>query len=75
MPFVLPEYRLPHFDEPPLVTMPPVVFRPVTQRGVAPEEYHATSIFPEYYQLSKGDWRLAGGVPHGLCGDLERDGG
>ncbi len=58
MPFVLPEYHPPSFDERPLADMPPVKFRSVTQPGVAPETYHATSIFPEYYQIHKGDWRL-----------------
>ncbi len=58
MPFTLPDYNIPDFDHPPLLNMPPVVFRAVIQPGVAPEEYHATSIFPEYFQVRKGDWRL-----------------
>jgi hypothetical protein len=58
VPFVLPKYNPPKFDEPPIVDMPPVIFRPVTRSGVAPEEYHATSIFPEYLQIKRGEWRL-----------------
>jgi lysine-ketoglutarate reductase/saccharopine dehydrogenase-like protein (TIGR00300 family) len=58
VPFVLPEYIPPSFEEPPLVNFPPVQFRAVTQPGVAPDEYHATSIFPEYFQVQKDDWRL-----------------
>ena len=30
----------------------------MTREGVAPAGYHATSIFPEYFQLEKGAWRL-----------------
>ena len=73
MPFVLPEYQLPPFGEPPLAEMPPVVFRLVTQPGVAPENYHATSVFPEYYQVEKGDWRLLRESRMDCVAVLERD--
>jgi hypothetical protein len=58
VPFTLPEYNIPLFDRTPLADMPLVRFRPAIQAGVAPEAYHATSIFPEYFQIEKGDWRL-----------------
>ncbi|MHC1741690.1 MAG: hypothetical protein AB9873_01505 [Syntrophobacteraceae bacterium] len=58
MPFRLPEYRPPAFDRPPLREAPPAVFRPVAQDGVAPSDYHATSIFPEYVHMGGGNWRL-----------------
>jgi lysine-ketoglutarate reductase/saccharopine dehydrogenase-like protein (TIGR00300 family) len=35
-----------------------VVFEKVKQKGVAPENYHATSIYPEYLHLLKGEWVL-----------------
>jgi len=74
VPFALPEYHPPNFDEPPLVDMLPVNFRPVAQPGVAPEEYHATSIFPEYYQIRKGDWRLLQESRMDCVVVMERDG-
>ena len=60
MAFVLPRYRHPDFTMAPLVDAPSVVFRPVIQAGVAPENYHATTIYPEYFQVRRGDWRLLG---------------
>lgn len=58
MPFALPEYSPPDFNASPFVDAPQVFFEKVKREGVAPEDYHATSIFPEYYQVVKGDWRL-----------------
>jgi hypothetical protein len=60
MAFVLPRYRHPDFSRAPLIDAPSVVFRPVVQAGVAPENYHATTIYPEYFQVRKGDWSLLG---------------
>jgi hypothetical protein len=59
MAFQLPPYTPPDFSRPPLAGAPLATFRPVQHAGVAPEDYHATSIFPEYFQLAPGDWRLA----------------
>jgi hypothetical protein len=59
MSFVLPPYQAPVFTAPPLAGAPCVNFAQVTAAGVAPDGYHATSIFPEYFQLTPGDWRLA----------------
>jgi hypothetical protein len=58
MPFTLPAYHPPDFTQAPLQASPTVAFAPVAQEGVAPENYHATTIFPEYYQLQKGHWLL-----------------
>jgi lysine-ketoglutarate reductase/saccharopine dehydrogenase-like protein (TIGR00300 family) len=74
VPFVLPDYNLPSFEEPPLVNMPPVIFRAVIQPGVAPAEYHATSIFPEYYQIEKGDWKLLRESRMDCVAVMEQDG-
>ncbi len=35
-----------------------VTFREVVKAGVAPEGYHATSVFPEYFHLEPGRWEL-----------------
>ena len=58
MSFDLPKYLPPDFSQPHLKEAPIVTFNPVTRPGVAPDDYHGTSVYPEYYQLSKGDWRL-----------------
>lgn len=57
--FMLPEFRPPDFTAPPLNDAPAVQFKRVEMAGVAPEGYHATSIYPEYFQLRKGEWVLA----------------
>lgn len=58
MPFTLPAYHPPDFGAPPLRDAATVIFTPVVQAGIAPENYHATTIFPEYFQLEKGRWVL-----------------
>jgi len=61
MPFILPKYHAPYFAEPPLADAPLVEFRPAPLDGVAPDNYHATSIYPEYFQTAKGTWKLLEG--------------
>jgi lysine-ketoglutarate reductase/saccharopine dehydrogenase-like protein (TIGR00300 family) len=58
MPFTLPPYTPPDFDLPVFKQAPPVTFKPVEHAGVAPENYHATSVFPEYFHLRRGEWHL-----------------
>jgi len=58
MPFDLPEYISPDFTLPKFRTSPAVTFKQVQQEGVAPDNYHGTSIYPEYYQIRKGKWQL-----------------
>lgn len=58
MAFVLPEYRAPDFSLPRFQAAPEALFLPAPQDGVAPEGYHATSIFPEYFHVD-GCWLLA----------------
>ncbi len=58
MAFSLPAYQPPDFTRPPLGNAPVARFAPVLEGGLAPENYHATSIFPEYYQVQKGHWVL-----------------
>ncbi|WP_028584382.1 putative NPN-dependent ornithine cyclodeaminase [Desulfogranum mediterraneum] len=59
MNFSLPGYTPPDFSTPRLSTAPTATFTPVRRHGVAPEGYHATTVFPEYFQLSPGQWVLA----------------
>lgn len=58
MAFVLPRYNPPDFTRPPFEQAPMVVFEKVKQEGVAPGNYHATSIYPEYFHILQGKWTL-----------------
>ena len=58
MPFTLPPYRHPDFSTREFSVAPRVRFDRAVKDGVAPEDYHATSIFPEYFHLSSGQWVL-----------------
>jgi lysine-ketoglutarate reductase/saccharopine dehydrogenase-like protein (TIGR00300 family) len=56
--FSLPEFYPPDFDRPLFNAASPAIFKTVEKAGVAPDDYHATSIFPEYFQVAKGAWKL-----------------
>ncbi len=58
MPFTLPEYHAPDFTAARFQSAPDVRLAPAPKDGVAPEGYHATSIFPEYFKVN-GQWLLA----------------
>lgn len=58
MPFKLPDYIPPDFSLPLFADAPVVEFVEVATDGVAPDNYHATSIFPEYFHVRKGEWVL-----------------
>ncbi len=58
MPFTLPAYNQPDFSIPALKDAPTATFVPVDKPGVAPQNYHATAIFPEYYHIEPGVWKL-----------------
>lgn len=58
MPFQLRPYFPPVFSTPALENAPDAVFRPAPRDGVAPENFHAMSIFPEYFKIA-GQWHLA----------------
>lgn len=56
--FNLPKYREPDFTEERFTKAPDVKWEAVTIKGVAPENYHSTSMYPEYFKID-GEWRLA----------------
>ena len=56
--FDLPKYREPDFTEERFAKAPDVKWEAVTIKGVAPENYHSTSMYPEYFKID-GEWRLA----------------
>ena len=58
MAFTLPLYIPPDFTRSPLSEAPPARFVPSPGDGIAPEGYHATSVYPEYLHLRPGHWRL-----------------
>ena len=58
MSFTLPQYHAPDFTQPMFQNAPSVTFHPAPRDGVAPEGYHATSIYPEYFKVD-GAWLLA----------------
>lgn len=57
MSFSLPSYRSPDFDEDRFVSAPDVTLTEVALPGVAPEGFHVTSIYPEYFKIH-GRWVL-----------------
>ncbi|MGC8495163.1 MAG: hypothetical protein ACP5SH_25885 [Syntrophobacteraceae bacterium] len=57
--FTLPKFTPPDFTAPSLREAPPAQFRAVEKAGTAPEGYHATSIYPEYFHVRNGEWVLA----------------
>ncbi|SHJ61196.1 putative NPN-dependent ornithine cyclodeaminase [Tepidibacter formicigenes] len=58
MGFELPKYIEPNFEQEFLKSAPNVKTEEVVKEGVAPENYHGTTIFPEYFKID-GKWVLA----------------
>ena len=58
MSFQLREYKKPDFNEQKFKDAPDASIALVTMDGVAPENFHAMSIFSEYFKIG-GKWRLA----------------
>ncbi len=58
MPFSLPEYQEPDFAAAPLAAAPDCATAPAPAPGVAPDNFHATTIYPEYFKIG-GQWVLA----------------
>ena len=56
--FKLPAYHTPDFSQPVFETSPDALRQPAPMDGVAPENFHAMSIYPEYFKVS-GQWLLA----------------
>ena len=57
MKFKMPVFAEPNFAAPELIACPDAQTKPVVKAGVAPQNYHATTIFPEYYKIN-GQWTL-----------------
>lgn len=59
MPFELVKYAAPDFSGEMFVNAPDAAMAPAPRNRVAPGNYHATTIFPEYFKVD-GRWLLAG---------------
>lgn len=57
MKFKMPVYTAPDFKTEVFEKCPDIVAVPVLRDGVAPENFHATTIFPEYFKIY-GQWNL-----------------
>ena len=58
MAFQLPQYHHPDFTQPRFTQAPDARYAVVEQDGVAPDNFHSTSMYPEYFKID-GTWRLA----------------
>lgn len=56
--FSLPTYREPDFTQEKFVNAPNCKLVEVEKDGISPENYHALSVFPEYFKVN-GKWVLA----------------
>ncbi|MDD2232536.1 MAG: hypothetical protein PHO44_06170 [Sphaerochaetaceae bacterium] len=58
MPFSLPTFKQIDFTRKDFADAPDVLTAPAPKDGVAPENYHSTSMFPEFFKFG-GSWHLA----------------
>ena len=58
MSFEMPKYFHPDFSDEKFVNAPDAVIEIVDKDGVAPRNYHSTSMYPEYFKIN-GQWTLA----------------
>ena len=58
MSFEMPKYHHPDFKEERFVNAPDAAYEKAEKDGVAPENYHSTSMYPEYFKIN-GQWILA----------------
>ncbi|MDO5136809.1 MAG: hypothetical protein Q4D55_12200 [Eubacteriales bacterium] len=72
MPFQLPVYHHPDFTQERFVQAPDAALSPALQDGVAPENFHSTSMYPEYFKVG-GVWMLAQDSRMDSCVVLKED--
>lgn len=72
MSFTLPKYTAPDFSAPGLADAPDVRAQRVSSDGILPDNYHSTSMFPEYYKIG-GEWILARESRMDCCAVLDQD--
>lgn len=55
--FKLPEYEAPDFEQPEFCSAPEACTMAASGDGILPDDFYATTIYPEYFKL-QGGWRL-----------------
>lgn len=55
--FTIPTFIPPDFKQSKFQSSPDATTEKVTIKGIAPDNYHATSMYPEYYKIN-GEWKL-----------------
>jgi lysine-ketoglutarate reductase/saccharopine dehydrogenase-like protein (TIGR00300 family) len=55
--FKLPEYIMPDFKRPEFLKAPEITTAPAPGDGILPDDFYATTIYPEYFKLGDA-WRL-----------------
>lgn len=73
MSFEMPEYHHPDFTQEMFVNAPDAATDTAVMDGAAPEYYHSTSMYPEYFKIG-GEWRLAEESRMDSCVVLRQDG-
>lgn len=58
MAFEMPKYKAPDFGLDIFQSAPDAAMAPAERDGIVPDDYHSTSMFPEYFKI-KGRWLLA----------------
>jgi len=56
--FAMPDYRHPDFSDEKFNNCQAARMVEAELDGVAPQNYHATSIYPEYFHVGNGEWKL-----------------
>ena len=56
--FELPEYHAPDWNAEILMQAPDVRMQKAEADGIVPEDFHSTSMYPEYFKI-QGEWKLA----------------
>lgn len=71
--FTIPKYKAPDFSKEILKNAPDAKIALVEKDGVAPEYFHSTSMFPEYFKID-GNWVLCGNTRMDCVPVLKEDG-
>ena len=71
--FELPKYKAPDFEEERFRNAPDAKLAEVTRDGVAPDYYHSTSMYPEYFKID-GQWVLIANTRMDCVPVLREDG-
>ncbi len=71
--FEMPQYHHPDFTQEMFVNAPNAKYEAAEKDGVVPENFHSTSMYPEYFKIN-GEWKLAKESRMDSCVTLCADG-